>query len=165
MSELLKSGKIGLCDKSTEETTKSWEALGFLEGLEGSEKIKIALLFEKTANILLNSNNYHKSIDVVIFPIIRRAATAINRLVNNKERAEGMFQLITAELILKRANEIYFKSFNFYEELFSSTLSDIEAECVLWVSEMIAHEYIQSFVKKDIINLGDNKFDIITRET
>lgn len=166
MSHLLNSGMVGLGNKTEEETIKVWNQIGFLEGLEGKEKIKVALLYEKIAEILLNISNvyaYNSNLDVIIFPMARRIAASIKKIEHKEERAEGMLQLLTAEFIIKRASEIYPDALSFFEKHFSKTLTDIEAECTYWMSELIANEYVMSFKKKEIISLEDGKYDVVIK--
>jgi hypothetical protein len=166
MSELLNSGQVGVRKKTVEETVDTWSHFGLLEGLTDKEKIKIALLYEKTAEILLNVRNvyaYNSSFDVVIFPMVRKIAMGIKRYESNEQRAEGMFHLLTAEFITKRTSEIYPDAIELFEKHFSKTLGDVEAECTAWISDIIANEYINSFSKKDIISLGDNKFEVVVK--
>ena len=89
MSHLLNSGQIGILDKernSNYHIHYRWEQLGFLEGLDESLSMKVALCYEVATNILLMEG---KSCDIrfkmtgeifdddnriatVIYPIIRR---------------------------------------------------------------------------------------------
>lgn len=83
MSYLLKSGKVGTIGMEQlrlirEEATRRWDALGFLDELDGHLKENIASLYENQANLLLREGTAAEggastgSFETVVFPIIRR---------------------------------------------------------------------------------------------
>ncbi len=88
MSQLLKSGKVGLTNLKTlaEQRTaivKNWDASGLLEGLNGPKKSNVAQLLENQAAAMLNEVTLDASagrFDTVAFPIVRRV---FSRLLAN----------------------------------------------------------------------------------
>jgi hypothetical protein len=89
MSELLNSGRVGIIDKernSNKHIFDRWEQFGFLEGLDSSVSMKVALAFELTANILLMEGlscdirfkitgdifDDNSKFETAVFPIVRR---------------------------------------------------------------------------------------------
>ena len=80
MREFLASGQVGKIEldaqrKIREEVTNRWDKLGFTEGLSGTMKENMALLFENEAKHLLNEAtdaDNSGQFQTVVFPIIRR---------------------------------------------------------------------------------------------
>lgn len=80
MREFLTSGQVGKIEldaqrKIREEVTNRWDKLGFTEGLSGTMKENMALLFENEAKHLLNEAtdaDNSGQFQTVVFPIIRR---------------------------------------------------------------------------------------------
>ena len=80
MREFLASGQVGKIELDTqrkirEEVTNRWDKLGFTEGLSGTMKENMALLFENEAKHLLNEAtdaDNSGQFQTVVFPIIRR---------------------------------------------------------------------------------------------
>ena len=80
MREFLTSGQVGNIElnaqkKIREDIQKRWEALGFVEGLEGNIKENIATLYENEAKHLISeatASDNSGSFETVVFPIIRR---------------------------------------------------------------------------------------------
>ena len=164
MSELLKSGFIGVGEKTVDEIIKNWEGIGFLEGIDGYEKKGAALLLENVAKILIEMSSiysYNGKFDTVIFPITRHIVSEVVK--NGGENSEGMIYLLEAKYITKRSSEIFDDALEMYKKHFSSYSFDIEAEVAYWVSKMISMEYINSFKNKTIIDLGEGKYDIILK--
>lgn len=166
MSNLLNSGRVGIGEKTEEQIVEIWANTGLLDSNNEEVRLKTALLYEKVASILLSMGNYYtynSRIDTVIFPIIRRVVSEIYRTVEDKDRRIGMIQLLEGEHILKRASAMLDDAISFYEKHLTSSNMDIEAECIAWICQLIAFEYISSFKNKDIIDLGNGKFDAVVR--
>ena len=80
MREFLVSGQVGNIElnaqkKIREDIQSRWEALGFVEGLEGNIKENIAMLYENEAKHLISeatASDNSGSFETVVFPIIRR---------------------------------------------------------------------------------------------
>ena len=80
MREFLTSGQVGNIElnaqkKIREDIQNRWEALGFVEGLEGNIKENIATLYENEAKHLISeatASDNSGSFETVVFPIIRR---------------------------------------------------------------------------------------------
>ena len=80
MKDFLKSGEVGVINenlnrKIRQETIKRWENLGMTEGLAGSIKDNVAILYENQAMSMLNEASDASnsgSFETVVFPIVRR---------------------------------------------------------------------------------------------
>ena len=80
MKDFLNSGQIGNIELNEQRRIRKnvqerWEKLGFVEGLEGTIKENIAMLYENEAKALLNeatAADNSGSFETVVFPIIRR---------------------------------------------------------------------------------------------
>jgi len=89
MSELLKSGKVGLTvfknlAEQRQAIVESWSASGLVKGLEGVKKSNVAQLLENQAQAMLNEVTLDSSagrFDTVAFPIVRRV---FSRLLANE---------------------------------------------------------------------------------
>ena len=89
MGALLESGLVGNIGLKhlkviKEDTVNKWDKLGFLEGLKGHLKEKVAQLYETHASHLINeasSTADSGSFETVVFPIIRRV---FSKLLSNE---------------------------------------------------------------------------------
>ncbi len=165
MSNLLDSGKVGIGEKTEKQTIETWAIVGLLDNIDEEIKLKTAMLYEKAANILINMSNhytYDSRIDTIIFPIIRRVVSEIYKRVS-EDRRHGMIYLLDAEYILKRTSAMYDDAISFYEKHLTSSNMDIDAECIAWLCHLIAHEYISKFKGKKIVDLGDGKYDAVSK--
>lgn len=80
MREFLASGQVGNIElneqkRIRQEITNRWDSLGMTEGLKGTVKENISMLFENEARQLLkeaSSSENSGSFETVVFPIIRR---------------------------------------------------------------------------------------------
>lgn len=163
MSNLLNSGQVGIGEKTEEQVLETWSNISLLDGIDEEIKLKTAMLYEKAANILINMSNhytYDSRISTLIFPIIRRVVSEIYKKVN-EDRRMGMVYLLDAEYILKRTSAMFDDAISFYEKHLTSSNMDIEAECTAWLCQLIAFEYIAKFKEKNIIDLGDGKYEAV----
>lgn len=164
MNNLLNSGMVGVVEKTEAEIIKIWSSIGFLDIIDEEIKPKTAMLCEKMASIIIKTGNYYTydgKIDTVIFPIIIRIVNEIYKTIEDKNRKFGMVQLLESEYILKRVSAMFDDAISFYEKHLTSSKMDIEAECVAWLSQLIAYEYIAGFSGKDIISVGEGKFEAV----
>jgi hypothetical protein len=165
MSNLLNSGHIGLGEKTDEQVIKVWVDAGIIADLDDEIKLKVARMCEKVASILLSMDNYYSydtRIDVAIFPIIARIVRDIHKTVDG-DKAKGIIYLLEGEYILKRVSAMYDDAMKFYKKHLSESNMDVEAACVSWICDIIMFEYIESFRGKEIIDLGDGKYDVVLK--
>lgn len=159
MGHLLNSGLVGN-GGTNEEIIKKWSDTGLLQGLEGIEKLKVAISMDRAAELILKSRKYAKfPYDTVIFPVIRRVITSIYKEAQNSSipHSEMIFEFISTEYIMSEMNRIYEPIYNNFEIVFGLTTKyfDVEAEAAAFASETISRMFISSFKKKKILS----KFD------
>lgn len=159
MSSLLNSGLVGH-GGTNEEIIKKWADTGLLEGLEASEKLKVAICMDRAAELILNSRKYAKfPYDTVIFPVIRRVITGIYKETRNSDvpHSEMIYEFISAEYIMGEMNRIYEPIYDNFEIVFGFNQKnfDTEAEAAAFASETIIRMFISSFKKKKILNRFD----------
>lgn len=124
MSELLRSGKVGLTTLKTlaEQRTaivRGWSDSGLLEGLAGVQKSNVAQLLENQAASMLNEVTLDASagrFDTVAFPIVRRV---FSRLLASELVSVQPLALPTGLLFYMDARV----SFNGSDNTFSSSLT------------------------------------------
>jgi len=155
--------KLGL-NGTDNEIMEAWEPTGLLDCINGDNKLRIAKVLDRTANILKNSNKYSGRIETIIFPVIRRLS---NKLVSpkdpefdqlewakeNKSRGEMLIELLDANSILDRVDKVLVDFISVVETLYDYDESkhiDIEAETCALISDILFSGHMGYYRSKNL---------------
>lgn len=137
MNSFLESRLVGNGETNPDKIYKTWNDIGFLEGLTVEHRRKLSLLYEEGAEKLLANDEYkyNDELGTVFFPCIRRIYSEIaglnegyysKRYKDFPEMQEKAFALFKLEEVLKELN-VFTKYFMVFGELYLKNL-DHEAE-------------------------------------
>ncbi len=154
-SNLIKINNLNIGKGGTlKEILDKWERIGFLDRITKKEtKLKVALVMEEVAYILLNNKikNKYDYLEMVVFPVSRRVVTKLyDRKITNKIKKDNLVKSLDGKFIINELNRLLKFNYDFFKKIYNGYEKniDIEAEATAFISEKIESiHYLKNFNK------------------